>query len=291
MLFTKLHGIGNDFILINLIQNTEATPNWTEISQLMCDRHRGIGADGIILASPSLNANLKMQIFNADGSEAEMCGNGIRCLTKFAVDNNLVPTRSSPITVETLAGIQTVFPIWDKGRISRVKVNMGTPILDPQLIPVSIPTTPLTINNPLPEFTLSVEDMQLPLSFVSMGNPHAVYFSELPVNTFPLLQIGPKIEHHKIFPKRVNFHVAHIKDSKTIDQVVWERGAGPTMACGSGGCASVVAAQLKGLVGNTVDVNLPGGTLTYDWDGKTDVWMEGPVQTVFEGDWLDSSSS
>ena len=119
----------------------------------------------------------------------------------------------------TTGGVLTVFPIWENGRISRVKVNMGSPILDPELIPVSIPTTPSTINNPVPEFTLTVEDVQLPLSFVSMGNPHAIYFSELPVNTFPLLQIGPKVEHHQIFPKRINFHVVHIKDSKTIDQV------------------------------------------------------------------------
>ena len=227
-----------------------------------------------------------MQIINSDGSEAEMCGNGIRCLTKFAFDEELLSTKASSIMIETGAGIQTVFPIWENGVISRVKVNMGSPIFEPHLIPVTLPKTAPLGNQQLSEFTLSIENMSLPLSFVSMGNPHAVYFSEQPVETFPILQIGPKVEHHEMFPKRVNFHVAHIKNSSTIDQVVWERGAGPTMACGSGGCASVVAAQLKGLVGNEVNVNLPGGTLIYTWDGKTDVWMEGPVETAYFGEWF-----
>ena len=283
MHFTKVHGIGNDFILIN--EDPHIT-SWANLARVMCDRHMGIGADGIIVAGSSSVADIKMRIINSDGSEAEMCGNGIRCLTKFAFDEHLLSTKKSSITIETLAGIQTVIPIWKNEKISRVKVNMGSPIFEPDLIPVALPEAAKHKNQQLSEFTLTIENMLLPLSFVSMGNPHAVHFSEQPVETFPILQIGPKVEHHEIFPKRVNFHVAHVKNSSTIDQVVWERGAGPTLACGSGGCASVVAAQLKGLVGKKVDVNLPGGTLTYTWDGETDVWMEGPVETAYSGEWL-----
>jgi len=283
MRFTKSHGIGNDFILI---KETPNITSWASLAPIMCNRNTGIGADGIIIASPSSIADIKMQIINSDGSEAEMCGNGIRCITKFAFDEDLLSTKTASITVETGAGIQTVFPIWENGVISRVKVNMGSPIFEPDRIPVTLPEMAHSGNQQLSEFTLSIENMHLPLSFVSMGNPHAVYFSEQPVETFPIMQIGPKVEHHEIFPKRVNFHVAHIKNSSTIDQVVWERGAGPTMACGSGGCASVVAAQRKGLVGNKVNVNLPGGTLVYTWDGKTDIWMEGPVETAYFGEWF-----
>ena len=196
MRFTKSHGIGNDFILI---KETPNITSWTSLAPIMCNRNTGIGADGIIIASPSSGADIKMQIINSDGSEAEMCGNGIRCLTKFAFDEDLLSTKASSITIETGAGIQTVFPIWENGVISRVKGNMGSPIFEPHLIPVTLPKMATPGNQQLPEFTLSIENMSLPLSFVSMGNPHAVYFSEQPVETFPKCKLVQKLSITKFF--------------------------------------------------------------------------------------------
>jgi diaminopimelate epimerase len=277
MKFVKMHGSGNDFVLLRA-QGDEQ--NWSGLAQAMCDRHYGIGADGLILVLPSSRADVGMRMFNPDGSEAEMCGNGLRCVVKYAVDEGLAQPRDGRISVETAVGVLSAQVFGEKGAVERVRVSMGVPRFAPQDIPVLVEAEP-----PLKDLPLDIEGQRLTVTCVSMGNPHAVHFVERPVAEFPLESMGPKMERHALFPQRVNFEVVRVLDRGRMEARVWERGAGATLACGSGACAAVVAARLHGLAGERVDITLPGGMLVVDWDGAGECYLAGPAELVFVGEW------
>ena len=283
MKFTKMHGAGNDYVYIDA---REQDHDWRALSVAMSDRHLGVGSDGLILALPSERADLRMRMFNADGSEGEMCGNGIRCLVRFAFDNGIVSAEKSPIRVETLSGVLDVTPLRDDGQVMvGARVLMGKPRLIPQEIPVAIEGMDVVIDQPL-----EVAGREFRLTCVSMGNPHAVVFMDEPVDDFPLTEIGPMVEHHTLFPARVNFEIANVLErGNVIKTRVWERGSGITMACGTGACAVQVAARLNGLAGDRATIALPGGDLTVEWPGEGEVVLEGPVATVFDGEWRDGN--
>ena len=284
MKFTKMHGTGNDYVYIDA-RGVEA--DWPELSRAMSDRHFGIGSDGLILILDSDVADARMRMFNADGSEGEMCGNGIRCFAKYAIERDIVSPRSNGLAVETLAGVRNIVPTYSEDRISGARVSMGTPILAPEEIPVSLHDGHAFGVGPVLNYKFTMDGLDLPLSFVSMGNPHAVAFIEQPVDEFPLHTIGPKVEHHSIFPRRVNFEIVNVTGPGKLTARVWERGSGETMACGTGACAIAVAARLNGLCQDAVDITLPGGTLRIEWDGRGEVFMEGPAVEVFSGEWQD----
>ena len=279
MRFTKMHGAGNDYVYIDARKQDR---DWPALSVAMSDRHLGVGSDGLILALPSEKADLRMRMFNADGSEGEMCGNGIRCLVRFAFDNGIVPAELSPVQVETIAGVLDVTPLGDEGEgMTGARVRMGEPRLVPAEIPVALEGMDVVIDEPL-----KVAGHLFRMTCVSMGNPHAVVFMDEPVDEFPLTEIGPQVEHHPLFPARVNFEIVNVLDGgKVLKTRVWERGSGITMACGTGACAVQVAARLNGLAGDRATIALPGGDLTVEWSGEGEVVMEGPVASVFEGEW------
>ncbi|MCL6646909.1 MAG: diaminopimelate epimerase [Chloroflexi bacterium] len=278
MHFTKMHGTGNDFVLVDA---STLSADWATLARLVCDRHFGVGADGVILALPSAQADLRMRIFNPDGSEAEMCGNGIRCLAAFALARGLVPAHRERLAVETGAGVREVELQRENGRLVAVSVAMGEPDLAPERVPVDIRRFR---GERVIDYPLEVGGRVIPITAVSMGNPHAVALLDEDIRCYPLEQVGPLVEYHSFFPNRVNFEVARVRDRQHIDLRVWERGAGLTLACGTGACATVVAARLHELVDEEVEVQLPGGPLTIRWEGKQ-VQMRGPVAFVFEGTW------
>ncbi len=282
MKFTKMEGAGNDYIYVDA---RSLDLDWPELSRQMSDRHFGIGGDGLILIKDSDVADLKMSMFNADGSEGEMCGNGIRCFTKYAIEHEIVPPPVNGLNVETLAGVRNIIPKYDGDSISGARVSMGAPILEPDLVPVALDPAEAYKVGPVLDYPFEMDGLSLPLSFVSMGNPHAVTFIEQPVSDFPLHTIGPKVEHHPIFPRRVNFEIVNAVGPGRLDARVWERGSGETLACGTGACAIAVAARLAGICGDKVDIKLPGGTLTIEWDGQGEVFLEGPAVEVFSGEW------
>lgn len=279
MQFTKMEGAGNDYIYIDA-RNEER--DWPELARVMSDRHFGIGSDGLILIKDSAAADLRMVMFNADGSEGDMCGNGIRCFAKYAIERGIVPPPSGGLTIETLAGIRTVIPIGDGSGIVAARVSMGAPILQPEEIPVALPDAPPP---PVLGYPFALDGYDLPLNFVSMGNPHAITFIQQPVADFPLHTVGPKVEHHPLFPRRVNFEIVNVDGPGRLTARVWERGSGETLACGTGASAIAVAARLAGLCGDQVDITLPGGVLHIAWDGIGEVIMEGPATEVFTGEW------
>lgn len=284
MNFTKLQGAGNDFILV---ETGEISRDWSTMAVTICDRHFGIGADGLLLLEPSDSADFQMQIFNADGSEAEACGNGLRCLVKYIVDTGLVDSETQEISVETAAGIRKarIYRLPDKQ--AKIQIGMGEPKFRAEDIPVVIETEKgSTVDIMLIlSHHLVIEGRELLLNFVSMGNPHAIYFCQHPVSDFPLSRLGPAVEQHKMFPNRTNFEVARVISRREIEARVWERGVGETLACGTGACAAAVAAQLLGYIDNKVDVKLPGGTLEVEWDRVGEVLLGGPVEIVFTGEW------
>ena len=282
MKFTKMEGAGNDYIYIDA---RSLDLDWPELSRKMSDRHFGVGGDGLILIKDSDVADLRMSMFNADGSEGEMCGNGIRCFTKYAIEHEIVPPPSNGLNVETLAGVRNIIPKYDGDSISGARVSMGAPILEPELVPVALEPVEAYKTGPVLDYPFEMDGLELPLSFVSMGNPHAVTFINQPVADFPLHTIGPKVEHHPIFPRRVNFEIVNVIGPGRLDARVWERGSGETLACGTGACAIAVAARLAGICGDKVDITLPGGTLTIEWDGQGEVFLEGPAVEVFSGEW------
>ena len=283
MRFTKMEGAGNDYVYVDARSQEQ---DWPELSRRMSDRHFGVGSDGLILIANSDVADLKMVMFNADGSQGEMCGNGIRCFAKYAIERDIATPSSDWLTVETLAGLRTVTPTYDGSRITGARVAMGAPILTPGEVPVDLPAGhPELVEGPVLGYPFSMEGFDLPLSFVSMGNPHAVTFIEQPVADFPLHTVGPKVEHHPIFPRRVNFEIVNVDSPGKLTARVWERGSGETLACGTGACAIAVAARLSGHCGDEVDIMLPGGTLRIQWDGRGEVMMEGPATEVFTGEW------
>ncbi len=285
MKFTKMHGAGNDYLYIDARDHDDFSTDWSQLSRSMSDRHFGVGSDGIILIEDSGIADLKMRMFNADGSESEMCGNGIRCFAKYAIDRGLATPGADGIEVETLAGIRTVVPIYDGDRITGARVAMGEPLLEPGAVPVILDPASGYPKGPVTGYPLAVDSLELSLSFVSMGNPHAITFIDQPVGEFPLHTIGPMVEHHSIFPNRVNFETVNITGPGAMTARVWERGSGETMACGTGACAIAVAARLLGIADGRVDITLPGGTLSIDWDGEGEVYLEGPAEEIFSGKW------
>lgn len=290
MNFTKLQGAGNDFILV---ETKDAERDWSQMARAMCDRHFGIGADGLLLLLPFDIADFRMRMFNPDGFEAEACGNGLRCLAKYIVDRGLRAGKfeealslQNQILVETIAGVRMV-RLNKIGKSIKIQVGMGTPKFGANDIPVVIKQGKgdLVDIKSMLSYSVAIDGKELQLNFVSMGNPHAVCFWQQPVADFPLSQIGPKVEHLAIFPNRANFEVANVMSRQQIEARVWERGAGETLACGTGACAVAVAAQLYGYIDNEVDIKLPGGILQAEWDKAGEVFLSGPAEIVFTGDW------
>jgi len=284
MKFTKMQGAGNDFILV---ESSNALRDWSQAAVAMCDRHFGIGADGLLLLLPSDRADFRMRMFNPDGSGAEACGNGLRCLAKYVLDKGLASAEAQEILVETVSGIRRVKFHKDGDKAIRIQVSMGEPKFEAKDIPVAIETDTGSLLDikPFLDYPVTIDSRQLLFDFVSMGNPHAVYFWQQPVPDFPLAQLGPKVEHHKLFPNRANFEVARVISRQWIEARVWERGVGETLACGSGACAIAVAAQLHGYIDNKVNIKLPGGVLDVEWDGVGEVLLSGPTEVVFTGKW------
>ncbi len=279
MRFAKIHGTGNDFLLI---ESHGEERDWEAISRAMCERHFGVGADGVMLVMPSSRADVRMRLFNADGSEAEVSGNGVRCLVKYAVERGLAKPESGRVTVEAVHDVLTAEVFEEGSRVTGVRLSMGPPRFAPGEVPVLTEMDPPILN-----FPLKVDGQTILVNCLSMGNPHAVLITDQPVEDYPLERIGPKVENHPAFPQRVNFGVARVESKARMDVRVWERGVGETLACGSGCCAAMVMASLHELVGNRVDITQPGGLLTLEWDGRGDVFLTGPAKFVFEGEWLE----
>ncbi|GIO55473.1 MULTISPECIES: diaminopimelate epimerase [Paenibacillus] len=274
MEFTKMHGLGNDFIVI---YGEKALPdNAAELALKWCDRYFGIGADGLVYILPSEKADFRMRIINSDGSEAEQCGNAIRCVAKYVYDHGYVS--SEQITIETLgAGVQPVTIHVDNGLAATVTVDMGEPVLDGLSVPTTIDA------NPVVDAPIEADGRQFRFTAVSMGNPHCVIYVDDAVN-FDLATWGPKLEVHPVFPKKVNVEFATVKDRGTVDMRVWERGAGPTLACGTGACATLVSSVLNGLTDRSASIRLKGGDLFIEWSEKDNhVYMTGPAAVVYTG--------
>ena len=278
MRFVKLHGAGNDYIYVDA---RERDMDWPDLARRVSDRHFGIGADGLILLRESESADARMQMFNADGSEGMMCGNGIRCFVRFGLDSFALDDARSSFDIETASGVLNVRPIREGGVMTRASVSMGEPELRPSRVPVAAPDDMERVLN----YPLAVDGSDILVSCVSMGNPHAVAFLDDPVDDYELTRIGPMVENHPFFPDRVNYEIVNVLSRDRMKVRVWERGSGITLACGTGACAAVVAARLNGLVDDDVTVELPGGDLRVSWPGDGEVVMEGPVARVFEGHW------
>ena len=274
MKFTKMHGIGNDYVYVNCFE--ESVKNPAEVSKFVSDRHFGIGSDGLILISPSAIADFRMNIYNADGSQAEMCGNGIRCVAKYVYDYGL--TDKTEISEETLAGIKYLRLQVENGKVASVEVNMGAPMLEPKEIPVAVEESPV-VNVPV-----EVKGKIYHMTCVSMGNPHAIIFMNN-VKDLDIAAIGPYFENHTVFPKRTNTEFVEVLDRNTVNMRVWERGSDETLACGTGACATTVACILNDKTENEVTVHLLGGDLKIRWDREANqVYMTGPATVVFDGE-------
>lgn len=277
MKFTKMEGIGNDYVYVNCFQEKVEDPR--RVAVKVSDRHYGIGSDGLILIKPSDVADFCMDMYNADGSQSEMCGNGIRCVAKYVYDYGL--TDQTSISVETLAGIKYLDLKIEDGKVAMVTVNMGQPELIPAKIPVKSDKE-ILVNEPF-----TVGDREYKMTCVSMGNPHCIVFVE-DTEAFPLEEIGPQFENHPIFPNRVNAEFIQILDRKTVNMRVWERGSGETLACGTGACASAVACILNDLTDEEITLHLLGGDLLVRWDREKNlVYMTGPATVVFDGEIAD----
>lgn len=274
MKFTKMHGIGNDYVYVNCFKETVENPSGVAVK--VSDRHFGIGSDGLILIKPSEVADGKMEMYNADGSQGAMCGNGIRCVAKYMYDYGI--TDKTSISVETKSGIKYLDLTLKDGKVDTVKVNMGMPILKAAEIPVRFEKERV-INEPV-----FVDGTEWRITCVSMGNPHAITYID-DVKGLEIEKIGPKFENHEMFPDRVNTEFVHVIDRKTVEMRVWERGSGETLACGTGACAVAVASILNGLTEDEVTVKLLGGDLKIFWDRKENtVYMTGSATTVFDGE-------
>jgi diaminopimelate epimerase len=280
--FVKMQGTGNDFLLV---ETEDEERDWGALARAMCDRHYGAGADGLMLVLPSRGADVRMRLFNADGSEAEVSGNGVRCLVKYAVERGMARLRDGRLRVEAASGVLEAEVIGVGERVERVRLSMGAPRLAPREVPVLTEMEP-----PIVDMPLEVSGRTLALTCLSMGNPHAVLFLDGPAHEYPLGDIGPEVERHPAFPERVNFGVACVLRRDRMEVRVWERGVGETLACGSGSSAAMVAAHLKGLVGDRVDIKQQGGPLTVEWAGRGEVYLTGEAEFVFEGEWRDSST-
>lgn len=282
MKFTKMQGCGNDYVYVNGFTEKIALEDKPEIVRRLSDRHFGIGGDGVIFINPAKEADFEMEMYNADGTRSEMCGNGIRCVAKFVYDKGL--TDNTDITIVSAGKIKYLHltvekkPGQDRGEVTKVRVNMGSPILEPALVPVKAEGEQV-VNAPI-----VVDDTEYRMTCVSMGNPHAIIFRS-GVKEMNLEAIGPKFENHECFPNRTNTEFVEVINRNTVFMRVWERGTGETLACGTGCCATAVAAVLNGLTENTVTVKLLGGELLIEWDREENiVYMTGPAVTVFEGE-------
>lgn len=275
MKFTKMHGCGNDYVYVNCLEETVHDPE--RVAKIVSDRHFGIGSDGLILIQKSEVADFRMSMYNADGSEGKMCGNGVRCIAKYVYDHGM--TDKKTITLETRGGIKVLnLTLGEDGLVSQVEVDMGKPILKPELIPVALPGD-IVISEPV-----EVNGRSYDITCVSMGNPHAVVFVK-DTDTIDIEKLGPSFEKHPVFPDRVNTEFVQVINEHTIKMRVWERGAGETLACGTGACASVVACFLNGMTEDTVLVHLRGGDLKIHYNhDENRVMMTGPAVTVFQGE-------
>jgi diaminopimelate epimerase len=281
MKFTKMHGIGNDYVYVNCFDEKVADP--ARLAPLVSDRHTGIGGDGLILIMPSEKADVRMRMFNADGLEGEMCGNGIRCVAKYAWDHGL--SKKNPMRIETGRGVLSLDLKVQSGKVEQVTVNMAEPILELAKIPVD--RERVVKGGREHEYRISVAQGNELLDgiFVSMGNPHAVFFTA-DVKKVELEKIGPIVERHAAFPRRVNAHWAQVHSRSEVTMRTWERGSGITLACGTGACAVGVAGVLSGRTDRKLLVHLPGGDLTIEWRGAdNNVYMTGPATEVFSGEW------
>ncbi len=278
MQFTKLHGAGNDYLFFNGFETEVSEP--ADLARRMSDRHFGVGADGLILVlPPSGDGDVRMRIFNADGSEAEMCGNGVRALARFAVDRRLA--EGDTVRVETVAGLRVVELEREDGRIVRGSVSMGRPHLRPADIPVKAE------GERVADAPLEVAGETLRMTCVNMGNPHAVFYVS-DAEAWPLERLGPEIEHHERFPERVNVHAVEVASREEVTVRTWERGSGPTLACGTGACAVCAAGVLTGRTGRRIVAHVPGGDLEVAWpDDEAEVRLTGPIEEVFTGEWPD----
>jgi len=276
--FVKMHGLGNDFILIDCLNKSLGDSLFLSyLAKKLCDRNFGIGADGLLLILPSSKADLRMRIFNYDGSEAQMCGNGIRCFAKYAYENKLVS--KIKFTVETLAGIITPELIFKDKEISGIKVDMGTPKLKRREVPMEGKDAPTVVNE-----TLKINSEQtFKVTCVSMGNPHCIVFVD-DVQSIPLDEIGPKIENHPLFPEKTNVEFIQVLNKQEINFRVWERGVGETLACGTGACAALVASVLNKKTDREATIHLPGGDLDIRWANDKHIYMTGPAELVFRGE-------
>jgi diaminopimelate epimerase len=275
--FTKMHGLGNDFVMVDGFQEHLAEATLPDLARRVCDRHFGVGGDGLILALPSDKADFRMRLINSDGSEAEHCGNGIRCVAKLVYDRG--HTQSREITVETIGRINVLQLFAESGKIETVRVDMAEPIFDRGRIPMTGPADSECIDEPL-----EVGGGELRFTAVSMGNPHVVTFVDDP-DQFPVTQLGPLVENHPTFPRRTNVEFIQVLGREELKMRVWERGAGETLACGTGACASLVAAHRTGRAGRKAVVHLRGGDLRIEWSDDNHIYMTGPAVTVFEGDY------
>lgn len=273
MEFTKMEGCGNDYVYVNGFTNKIDNPN--KLSEFVSNRHFGIGSDGLIVINPSDKADFRMSMYNADGSEGKMCGNGIRCVAKYVYDNKM--TDKTTITVETLSGIKTLVLNVDNDKVKTVRVNMGNPIIEAKDVPV------VSEKEQVIDESIVIDDEEYKITCVSMGNPHAVTFID-DTDSLDIEHIGPKFENNEIFPDRINTEFIQIVDRNTIKMRVWERGSGETLACGTGACASVVACVLNGLTENKVTVRLLGGDLFIEYnEAENTVYMTGPARVSFTG--------
>jgi len=276
--FTKMHGLGNDYVLVGLFDQQINDP--AGLARAMSDRHLGVGADGLILAAPPEHpdAHVRMIIFNADGSRAQMCGNGIRCLAKLVYERGWA--RSNPLVVQSDRGMHTVeLSLDDDQRVKVVRVDLGPPELNPRRIPVALDGEQVV------ERPFKLGTRRLTMTCVSLGNPHAVFFVP-DLRGVPLSDWGPRIEHHELFPERINAHFAQVVRRSLIRMISWERGAGSTRACGTGAAAVCVAGVLSGQTERVVSIDLPGGRLKLEWDKRSNhIFMTGPATEVFTGQW------
>lgn len=272
--FTKMHGLGNDYVYIDAIN--QKIENESSLAKFVSNRHFGIGSDGLILICKSNVADFKMRMFNSDGSEAEMCGNGIRCVGKFVYDKGL--TNKTTVKIETLAGIKTLILNIKEGKVETARVDMGEPILEAEKIPV------ISKEQPVKNLVLEAEEKKFKFTCVSMGNPHAITIVD-DTKKFDVEKYGRILEVDKVFPKKANIEFVQIADKENIKMRVWERGAGETLACGTGACATAVACNLNGLTERKVNIELLGGILNIEWNKEDNhVYMTGPAVTVFDGE-------
>ncbi|MDA8212817.1 MAG: diaminopimelate epimerase [Clostridia bacterium] len=278
MHFTKVHGLGNDFVLVNCLEEKNL-PDYAKLAKAVCDRNFGVGADGLVLILPAEmpGADIKMRIFNSDGSEPEMCGNAIRCFGKYVYEKGIVP--KTTINVETLGGMRIPQLILENGMVTGVRVDMGEPQLERALIPMEGPEGRV-INE-----TIKVDGREFAVTCISMGNPHCITFVDK-IAEQEVREWGPKLETHPLFPRKTNVEFVQVLSPTEVNMQVWERGAGPTLACGTGACGTAVAAALNNKTGRKVTVRLAGGDLLIEWADDNHVYMTGPATEVFEGEYF-----